>query len=108
MQRYGVGVERPRRPSAIEISEDPNELSSPSSYPVKVSSLLIALGVCKRRSLQVTVEHLNATDDESKTEIVHAKFVVGADGKSYLTCALLWHRHAVCRSTFVGQKDSGN
>ncbi|KAG8221071.1 putative phenol hydroxylase [Butyriboletus roseoflavus] len=63
MRDHGLEVERPRRPLAIEISQDVDQLSSPSSYPVKV-----------------TVEHLDAIDDESKTEIVHARFVVGADG----------------------------
>lgn len=38
MRVHGAEVERPRRPSAIEISEDVDELSSPSSYPVKVST----------------------------------------------------------------------
>jgi phenol 2-monooxygenase len=33
--------------------------------------------------MQVTVERLDAIDEESKTEIVHAKFVVGADGMSW-------------------------
>ena len=36
--------------------------------------------------MQVTLEHLDAID-ESKTEIVHAKFVVGADGEPYPTCS---------------------
>ncbi|KAI9566928.1 FAD binding domain-containing protein [Boletus coccyginus] len=63
MSDHGVEVERPRQPVDIEISEDTDELSSPSSYPVKV-----------------TLERLDAIDEESKTEIVHAKFVVGADG----------------------------
>ncbi|KAG9313142.1 putative monooxygenase [Chiua virens] len=63
MKDHGLQVGRPRQPSAIEISEDPKELSSLSSYPVKV-----------------TIECLDAVDDENKTEIVHAKFVVGADG----------------------------
>jgi len=63
MNNRGVKIERPRRPSAIEISEDADELLNPSSYPVKV-----------------TVEHLDAVDDENRTEIVHAKYVVGADG----------------------------
>ncbi|KAF8122465.1 FAD binding domain-containing protein [Boletus edulis] len=62
MKDRGVEVERPKRPINIEISEDDDELSSLSSYPVKV-----------------TVESLDAVN-ESKTEIVHAKFVVGADG----------------------------
>jgi phenol 2-monooxygenase len=63
MKHHEVEVERPRRPVDIEISEDADELSSPSSYPVKV-----------------TVERLDAIDEESRIEIVHAKFVVGADG----------------------------
>ncbi|KAI9464679.1 FAD binding domain-containing protein [Boletus coccyginus] len=63
MRDHGVKVERPSRPIDIEISENTDELSSPSSYPVKV-----------------TVERLDTTDEESKTEIIHAKFIVGADG----------------------------
>ncbi|KAF8555662.1 hypothetical protein OG21DRAFT_1410577 [Imleria badia] len=63
MRNHRVEVERPRRPVDIEISEDVDELSSLTSYPVKV-----------------TLEHLDAIDEESKTEVVHAKFVVGADG----------------------------
>ncbi|KAG6381746.1 putative phenol hydroxylase [Boletus reticuloceps] len=63
MKEHGLQVERPRQPVEIQISEDVDELSSPSSYPVKV-----------------TVERLDAIDEESKTEIIHAKFVVGADG----------------------------
>lgn len=38
MKVHGAEVERPRQPSGIEISEDVDELSSPSSYPVKVST----------------------------------------------------------------------
>ncbi|KAG9313169.1 putative monooxygenase [Chiua virens] len=63
LKNHGVQVDRPRQPSAIEISDDPKELSSPSSYPVKV-----------------TLERLDAVDGQNRTEIVHAKFVVGADG----------------------------
>ncbi|KAI9464683.1 FAD binding domain-containing protein [Boletus coccyginus] len=63
MKDHGVEVERPRQPVDIEISEDADELSSLSSYPVKV-----------------TIEHLDAVDEETRSEIVHAKFVVGADG----------------------------
>ncbi|KAG9313139.1 putative monooxygenase [Chiua virens] len=63
LKHYGVYVDRPRRPSAIEISDNPDELSSTSSYPVKV-----------------TAERLDAAEGDSKTEIIHAKFVVGADG----------------------------
>ncbi|KAF8555665.1 hypothetical protein OG21DRAFT_1483710 [Imleria badia] len=63
MKDHGVEVERPRQPLEIEISEDIDELSSPSSYPVRV-----------------TVERLDRIDEESKMEIIHAKFVVGTDG----------------------------
>ncbi|KAG9313141.1 putative monooxygenase [Chiua virens] len=63
MKAHGVQVDRPRLPSAIEISEDPKELSSSASYPVKV-----------------TLERLDAINDEGRSEIIHAKFVVGADG----------------------------
>lgn len=31
----------------------------------------------------MTIERLDAVDEENKTEVVHAKFVVGADGERY-------------------------
>jgi phenol 2-monooxygenase len=63
MRMHGVEVERPARPVDIEISEDADELSSTSSYPVKV-----------------IIERLDAIDEENKTETVHAKYVLGSDG----------------------------
>jgi len=42
MSDHGVEVERPRQPADIEISEDADELSSASSYPVKVGADQIA------------------------------------------------------------------
>jgi len=33
--------------------------------------------------MQVTVERLDAIDEENRTETIHAKFVVGTDGKSH-------------------------
>ncbi|KIK79749.1 hypothetical protein PAXRUDRAFT_36365 [Paxillus rubicundulus Ve08.2h10] len=63
MTLHGTNVERPITPSAIEISDNVDDLSSLSSYPVKV-----------------TLEHLDAEDEQSRTEILHTKFVVGADG----------------------------
>lgn len=87
MKAHGVEVERPRQPSAIEVSEDLNELSNPSSYPVRVGGLIIVrLEIRNQRSLQVTIERLDATEDENRTEIIQAKFVVGADGEWYPTC----------------------
>ncbi|KAI9567993.1 FAD binding domain-containing protein [Boletus coccyginus] len=72
MSGHGVEVERPKLPVDIEISEDADELSSLSSYPVKV-----------------TVERSDAIDEESRTEIIRAKFVVGTDG------AHSWVRNAL-------------
>ncbi|KIJ21008.1 hypothetical protein PAXINDRAFT_165806 [Paxillus involutus ATCC 200175] len=63
MTLHGTNVDRPITPSAIEISDHVDDLSSLSSYPVKV-----------------TLEHLDAEDEQSRTETVHTKFVVGADG----------------------------
>ncbi|KIJ12336.1 hypothetical protein PAXINDRAFT_171271 [Paxillus involutus ATCC 200175] len=63
MSQHGVKMDQPVAPSAIEVSEDIEELASMSSYPVKV-----------------TLEHLDAVGDAIKTESVRAKFVVGADG----------------------------
>ncbi|KAN0088244.1 FAD binding domain containing protein [Tylopilus felleus] len=63
MRDHGVEVERPRQPAEIEVSTDANELSSALSYPVKV-----------------TVENLDAIEEDSKIEIVHAKYVIGTDG----------------------------
>ncbi|KAG9313140.1 FAD-binding monooxygenase [Chiua virens] len=63
LKNNGVLVDCPRQPSAMEISENLDELSSTSSHPVKV-----------------TVEHFGAAEGDNKTEIIHAKFVVGADG----------------------------
>jgi hypothetical protein len=45
MKSRGVTVDRPIVPSSLEISEDPEELLDPSSYPVKVLGVLI-LTVC--------------------------------------------------------------
>ncbi|KAF8141444.1 hypothetical protein EV363DRAFT_1150194, partial [Boletus edulis] len=56
---YGAEVERPMQPLDIEISED-DEPSNPSSYPV-------------------TMERLDAIKDQSKREIVRAKFIIGTD-----------------------------
>ncbi|KAF8435468.1 FAD binding domain-containing protein [Boletus edulis BED1] len=71
MKEHRVEVERPKQPVNIEISDDVDELCSPSSYPV-----------------EVTVESLD-TVEENKTEVIHAKFVIGADG------AHSWVRNAL-------------
>jgi phenol 2-monooxygenase len=63
MKELGVTVERSTRPTSIELSEDENELMDPTSHPVRV-----------------VLERLDLPEGESKEEIVHAKFVLGADG----------------------------
>ncbi|KIJ65494.1 hypothetical protein HYDPIDRAFT_88033 [Hydnomerulius pinastri MD-312] len=63
MQALGVEVERSTQPTSIELSSDEAELADPTSHPVKV-----------------TLERLEQPDGEPHEEIVHAKFVLGADG----------------------------
>ncbi|CAL1708745.1 unnamed protein product [Somion occarium] len=59
--KEGAVIERPVRPTAIDLSTDENELKDPDAYPIKVR-----------------VKKLN--EEEAAEELVHAKYVVGADG----------------------------
>jgi phenol 2-monooxygenase len=63
LKSQGISVDRPMAPSSLEISQDPEELLDPSSYPVKV-----------------VLDHILPSDATAEQEIVHAKFVLGADG----------------------------
>jgi len=63
MSDMGMQVERPVVPSSIEISSDEAELNDPQSHPVKV-----------------VLKHLDVPEGKVDTEIVRAKFVLGADG----------------------------
>ncbi|PCH36404.1 hypothetical protein WOLCODRAFT_140399 [Wolfiporia cocos MD-104 SS10] len=65
MAALGVHVERPIVPTSIELTTVETELKDPNSHAVKV-----------------VLKHLDAaaTEDATETEIVHAKFVLGADG----------------------------
>ncbi|TFL02292.1 FAD binding domain-containing protein [Pterulicium gracile] len=63
MRTYGVKVERPIVPTRMELSSNPSELLDPQAYPVKV-----------------TVQHSDDSHPERQAEVIHAKFVVGADG----------------------------
>ena len=78
MSSYGVEVERPITPTCLEISNDPNELADPSSHPVKVRSCLQAAISYIYSSIKVLLKRLSG--DEG-TEVVRAKYVVGADGE---------------------------
>ncbi|KDQ19527.1 hypothetical protein BOTBODRAFT_170609 [Botryobasidium botryosum FD-172 SS1] len=70
MAKYGAQVEQPVVPVALEISQDENELQSSTSYPVKVT--------LKRLNSNEGAELVAPRDNN--TEIVRAKYVVGADG----------------------------
>lgn len=63
MKALGVEVERSTIPTSIEVSKDENELTDSASYPVRVA-----------------LQRLDAPEGQPQEEIVHAKYVVGADG----------------------------
>lgn len=63
MRSAGVDVDRPIQPVSIELSEDEDTLVDPQSYSVKV-----------------ILKHLDVVEGEQDEEIVHAKYVLGADG----------------------------
>ncbi|KAF9454386.1 hypothetical protein P691DRAFT_770590 [Macrolepiota fuliginosa MF-IS2] len=63
LSEMGLGVTRPFVPTSIQLSEDENELKDPQARPVKV-----------------ILKNLDPLEDEPDTEIIHAKFVIGADG----------------------------
>lgn len=63
MKSLGVEVERSTIPTSIELSKDENELTDPTSHPVRVA-----------------LQKLGTSEDQPQEEIVHAKYVLGADG----------------------------
>ncbi|OBZ73534.1 Phenol 2-monooxygenase [Grifola frondosa] len=63
MRSLGVTVQRPVVPTSIELSQDEAVLNDPNS-----------------RAVKVVLKHLDPTDRQSETEVVHAKFVLGGDG----------------------------
>ncbi|CCM01337.1 uncharacterized protein FIBRA_03386 [Fibroporia radiculosa] len=63
MRSMDVEVERPIVPTSLELSQDEAELKDPNAHPVKV-----------------VLKYLDPIEAGTETEIVHAKFVVGADG----------------------------
>ncbi|KAF8806894.1 hypothetical protein BYT27DRAFT_7233651 [Phlegmacium glaucopus] len=77
MRTFGVTVDRPVIPVSIQLSEDRKVLDDVHAYPV----------VLRRTDC----------DDESGNEVVHAKFVIGADG------AHSWIRKA-CNIAMEGEQ----
>ncbi|KAH9479232.1 Phenol hydroxylase [Psilocybe cubensis] len=63
MREHGVEISRPVIPTSLTLSEDETLLNDPQAYPVRVE-------------LQKILENGEA----GETEVVHAKFVIGADG----------------------------
>ncbi|EGN97043.1 hypothetical protein SERLA73DRAFT_170364 [Serpula lacrymans var. lacrymans S7.3] len=63
MHLLGTDVERPVIPTSIELSTDEAELTDSAAHPIRV-----------------TLRHLDPLDGKAETEIVCAKFVLGADG----------------------------
>ncbi|KAI0675863.1 FAD binding domain-containing protein [Trametes maxima] len=63
MREHGVAVERPIIPTSIEVSKFEDELKDPNAHPVKV-----------------VLSYLDPQEDQPSSEIVKAKFVLGADG----------------------------
>lgn len=62
MRDMGLEVDRPIVPTALRVSTDEDVLKDPNSYAVTA-----------------TLKHLDRAEGED-TEVVHAKYVVGADG----------------------------
>jgi len=72
MRNSGLQIDRPVLPESLEVSADDAELNSPDSYPVKI-----------------VLKHLETDEGGSETEVIHAKYVLGADG------AHSWVRNAI-------------
>ncbi|KIK04558.1 hypothetical protein K443DRAFT_92950 [Laccaria amethystina LaAM-08-1] len=70
MESLGVKVCRPLTPTSIQVSENDDQLKDVNSHPVRVSFILG----------RVVLRNLSPLDDHEESEIVHAKFVIGADG----------------------------
>ena len=78
MHSLGVSVNRPFIPVSIELSEDKNVLEDVDAYPVKVYHFQMLFTI-SLTTVQVVLRRID--DDNSDTEVVHAKFVIGADGQ---------------------------
>ncbi|KAF8902403.1 FAD binding domain-containing protein [Gymnopilus junonius] len=62
MLTFGVTIDRPVVPTSVELSKDDSILSDPRAHPVRV-----------------VLNHIKE-DGKSESEVVHAKFLIGADG----------------------------
>ena len=79
MHTLGVSVNRPFIPVSMELSEDENILRDVDAYPVKVYFFQMLFTI-SLTTVQVVLRRID-DDDKSNSEVVHAKFVIGADGQ---------------------------
>ena len=84
MKSAGLVVDRPIAPTSLELSKDEKVLKDPTAHAVRVrkyqaSSWRFFAFIFH----QVVLKRLDAAEGQVDTEIVHAKFVVGADGWSF-------------------------
>ncbi|KAH8110730.1 FAD binding domain-containing protein [Phellopilus nigrolimitatus] len=63
MRSYGLEIDRPLQPTEIVLDDSEEALASADSYPVKV-----------------TLQHVDPKPTQQETEVVNAKYVIGADG----------------------------
>ena len=80
MRTMGVEVNRPFVPVSIQLSEDKTVLDDVHAYPVKESHFIFSLQCILNNIAQVVLKRVDCNDD-SETEVVYAKFVIGADGE---------------------------
>ena len=80
MRTFGVEVNRPIIPVSIQLSEDKTVLDDIHAYPVKESHFISPLQRILNNIAQVVLKRVDC-DDDSGTEIVNAKFMIGADGE---------------------------
>jgi hypothetical protein len=85
MCTLGVSVDRPFIPISVELSEDRNILDDVDAYPVKACYFYTFsyLFTTSLTTWQVVLKRIDSDDDDGlfTTEVVHAKFVIGADGE---------------------------
>ncbi|KAG5644873.1 hypothetical protein DXG03_007514 [Asterophora parasitica] len=83
IRKSGVEVSRPIAPGSIQISEIDKDSTNPDVFPVRVRFKPDFQKLWLTRSSQkVVLNHLDTLDDDGQpdTEVVHTKYVIGADG----------------------------
>jgi hypothetical protein len=97
LTKLGVTIDRPIKPTSLVISEDPAVLQDPTSYATQVSFGAREEAYLLNTRDKIVLEHLNDDNSANSTEVVHAKFVLGADGK-----AIPSFFHAAISNTALG------